>query len=160
MMGGKIRVGLSRGAYDSVSADSLESVKKSSQRADAHVGEDTAGGSLTDGVSSGDGRFAEHLVVRVTRLGIRRREDGNACSQEGQLLPKPRSRPGSKFQTDSPSRISFHRIKPMLTQPALATAAKGTSLPRRERAAGETRRRGTSCDRPTAMEHEATVAAA
>lgn len=51
-------------------------------------------------------------------------------------------------------------MSPMLTQPALATAANGTSLLRRARAVGETRRRGTSCERPTAIEHDATVAAA
>lgn len=61
---------------------------------------------------------------------------------------------------DLPSLTSFHLISPMLTTPALATLAKGMNLLSRAFVVGcSPRRRGTSEDRPTAMEHEATVAA-
>lgn len=69
-------------------------------------------------------------------------------------------RGGKQRKIAAPSLISFHRINPMLTTPALATDAKGMSFPSSAFALGETRRRGTSCESPTAMVHEATVAAA
>lgn len=97
------------------------------------------------------GRLRRELLHQPLRGHTRCAGDTPARSSKRNLRKKRRN---------SPSRISFHRIKPMLTHPALATAAKGTSFERRARAEGETRRRGTSWERPTAMEQEATVAAA
>jgi len=61
--------------------------------------------------------------------------------------------------TSIPFRISSPRIRNTFNAPALATAAKGTSRPRVNRAEGESDfSRGTSAFRPSATPHEALTA--
>ena len=75
------------------------------------------------------------------------------------LLCTPSTSAGGN--TEIPSRISFQRIRPIFTHPAVATATNGTNLLRRERVAGEIRvRRGTRRASETAMVQDAAVAEA
>lgn len=124
--------------------------------ADAHVGEDSARGALHDGHLSRLGAFAQRLLLFVARLGLSR--DLEHLDAIAHLLP-PDTRDAIRGKlVRCVVQVSIGATD--LTTPALATLAKGTSLPSSCLAAGETLSRGTSRVSETANATDVNVAAA